>query len=149
MSKWSNYRYIERRPPLSAGNYRAVIIDVEETKSKSGNDMLVIELRISGGVCVKDYIVANDYFDENISRLFDAFPEIGVGNFNFMEWIGAMGAVRLKIDDEGYAKVHYYLTPDKAENLPEFEGKRPERQTVTSIGGTDFEDVDPDDDCPF
>ena len=150
MSSWDNYKYEERKPALEPGNYRAVIIDVEEKKSKTGKDMIVIELRPSGAsFSVRDYIVAGDYFNDKISRVFDAFPEIGNGNFNFLEWIGAMGAVKLKIDSEGYLKVHYYLTPEEAENLPEFEGNRPVRQTVTSIGEPEWEDASADDDCPF
>lgn len=150
MSSWDNYKYEERKAfALEPGNYRVVIVDAEEKKSKTGKDMIVIELRPSGAsFSVRDYIVAGDYFNDKISRVFDAFPEIGNGNFNLLEWIGAMGAAKLKADSEGYLKVHYYLTPEEAQRLPEFEGARPVKQTATNLVGN-FEDADPDDDCPF
>lgn len=148
MSNWDRYKYKESER-LAPGNYRVVIVDVEETVSQSsGRNMIVVTVQPSGSkIRIKDYFVDNEWFDEKISRLFDAFPEIGRGNFNFLEWVGAMGAAKLKLDEDDYLKVHYYLTPDKAENLPPFEGDKPVRQTVTSIGN--MEALDPEDDMPF
>lgn len=148
MSNWSDYRY-EESTRLEPGNHRVVIVAAEEKKSRSGNDMIVVTVQPSGSKTkINDYFVKGPYFNEKISRLFDAFPEIGQGNFNFLEWVGAMGAAKLKLDEDDYLKIHYYLTPDKTENLPPFEGDKPERQTVTSIG-SGMQPVDPEDDLPF
>jgi hypothetical protein len=78
-----------------------------------------------------------------MTAIFDAFPQIGEGNFEFPSWTGAIGAVKLKPDGD-YLKVHYYLRPDEAKDLPAWQGKVPEKQEVVTL-----ETPDPDDDLPF
>lgn len=53
-------------------------------------------------------------------------------------WIGAVGAARLKEDDKGYLKVQYFISKDRAEKLPPWDGKLPERQELTRL--SDLED---------
>ena len=128
------------------GRQRCVVVNAEESKSKSGNDMIVITIRPSGcKFTLKDFIVKNDSFNRRMTAFFDAFPEITFGDFNFFSWIGAEGAVNLAEDDKGYLKVKGYVDPVKAANLPPFEGEKPARQTLTSL-----EDESEDDgDLPF
>ncbi len=140
---WNNYKYEEPKR-VEPGDYRVEIIKAEETVSKSGNKMIVVTLRPNGTkLLVRDYIVDGDYFDQKASRLFDAFPEIGDGNFNLVTWGGAVGAARLR-EDGDFLKVHYYITPEKAEVLPEWMGNRPQRMTVT-----DLEEITDESDLPF
>ena len=106
--------------------------------------MIVVQLRPNNSrTVIRDYFVKGEFFNQKISRFFDAFPELGKGNFEFITWTGAVGAARLRQDGE-YLKVHYYIDPERAEALPEWIGPRPERTTVT-----DFEELDDDSELPF
>ena len=146
-SSWSKYKREEREEVAKVtGKLRCVIVDVEEAVSKSGNNMIVISVRPSGSPAkVKYWLVDNEYFNRNATQFFDAFPEIGDGNFNFVEWIGATGAGEFVLDENDYIKLKKFISADKAENLPPFEGEKPERQTVTKF--TEMEESD--DDLPF
>ena len=146
MTDW-NYQREEREESAKVtGRLRCVITDVEETESKtSGLPMIVVSVRPSGTrFAVKSYIVKNERFNRNMTQFFDAFPEIGDGNFSFLEWIGAMGAAMFDTDDRGYLRVKYWIDAARAELLPEFEGEKPEKQTVTSL-----EDDPSEDGLPF
>ncbi len=135
----------EEAPKLGEGTYRVVITNAEETTSKAGNQMLVITLRPSGSnLTIKHYIVQNDYFNRNMTDFYDAF-DIPEGNFNLVEWIGAMGAAKLKEDDMGYLKVSFFVNKARAEKLPEFVGEKPERQKVDNSFAKEMEDVIIDD----
>lgn len=147
MTDW-NYQREEREEQAKVtGRLRCVIVDVEETESKtSGLPMIVVSVRPSGTVFkVKSYLVHNEHFNRNATQFFDAFPEIEDGNFSFLEWIGAMGAAMFDTDERGYLRVRYWISADRQELLPPFEGEKPERQTVTSL----TEDDSADSDLPF
>ena len=88
----------------------------------------------------------NEYFNRNLTELLDSF---GLGeNFDTLTWVGAVGAARLIEDDNGYLKVRYFLSPERAEKLPPWDGKQPERQEVTSLEDG-IDGVLDDDDLPF
>lgn len=125
------------------GRYRCVIVDVEEAVSKkSGLPMIVISVRPSGTKFkVKTYIPKNERFNRKMTQFFDAFPEIGDGNFNFIEWVGAEGAAEFGEGDDGYTKLKWFISASKADGLPPFEGEKPERQTITELS----EEEEPDD----
>ena len=148
-----NWDYQRDEHTLDAlkGKYRCVITDVEEgvtgpNSKKPGTPMITVTVRPSGmSFKVKHRIVQNEYFNRNMTSLFDAFPEIGEGNFNFIEWVGAEGAAEFGEDSRGYTEVKRFITPEKAEGLPAFEGEKPERQTVSKLEELE----DDDDDLPF
>lgn len=143
MSNWDSYQR-EERPRLTPGDYRVEIVSVEERESKKGNPMLVIGVRPNGSdVIINRYIVKNEYFNRNMTDFFDSF-NIDDGDFTLPTWIGAVGAARLKEDDQGYLKVHYFINKDRAEKLPPWEGKLPERQELTKI-----DEIEDDGDIPF
>lgn len=131
------------------GRHRCVIVDVEDTVTKSsGLPMIVVTVRPSGTKFkVKSYIVKNDYFNRNMTSFFDSFPEIEDGNFNFVEWIGCEGAAEFDEDDQGYTKLKWFISPNKAADLPPFEGEKPERQSVTKL--EEQEGSGEDDDLPW
>ncbi len=132
MSNWDYAREAGSR--LAAGDYRVAIVDVQETTSKSGKRMIVVTVQPNGSnIKIQHYIVEGDYFNRNMTSLFDAFPQIAEGDFNFLGWVGCVGAARLKEDENGYLKVHYFLDEKRAEKLPAWVGEMPERQTVTSF----------------
>ena len=143
MSNWDSYQR-EERPRLTPGDYRVEIVSVEERESKKGNPMLVIGVRPNGNdIIINHYIVKNEYFNRNMTDFFDSF-NIDDGDFTLPTWIGAVGAARLKEDDQGYPKVHYFINKDRAEKLPPWEGKLPERQELTKI-----DEIEDDGDIPF
>lgn len=145
MSNWEYQR--EEQERLAPGDYRVCVMDVQEKTSQAGNPMIVVTLKPNGGSFrINHYIVKNQYFNRNMTQFFDSF-NVTEGNFNFLEWIGAMGAARLKEDENGYLKVSYFIDKARAENLPPWEGEAPEQQKVTSLD--DFEEIDTDDDLPF
>lgn len=149
---WDNYRR-EERQRMEPGDHRVCIIDVEETVSRAGNDMLVLTLQPSGSkIKIKHYIVDNEYRNRNLTELFDSF-DIEDGDMCFASWIGAVGAARLAEDDNGYLKVKFFINAEKAENLPEWQGEKPMKQTVNnSFAAADSDDFEPlagDDDVPF
>ena len=148
MSTWDDYKREEREESAKVtGRLRCVIVDVEETESKtSGLPMIIVSVRPSGTVFkVKSYIVKNEHFNRNMTQFFDAFPEIGDGNFSFVEWVGALGAAMFDLDERGYVRVKYFIDAVRAEDLPPFEGERPERQSVSKLDDEDGLD----DDMPF
>ena len=145
MSFFDGYRR-EERSRIAPGDYRVAITEVEETTSRNGNPMLVVTVQPNGSeIHIKHYLVKNEYFNRNLSELLDSF---GLGeNFDALTWVGAVGAARLIEDENGYLKVRYFLSPERAEKLPPWQGKEPERQEVSSLGDG-FEMLD-DDDLPF
>ena len=143
MSNWDSYQR-EERSRLSPGDYRVEIVSVEEKKSKAGNPMLVIGVQPNGSkIIIYHYIVKNEWFNRNMTDFFDSF-NIDDGDFTLPTWIGAVGAARLKEDDKGYLKVQYFISEDRAEKLPPWEGKLPERQELTKLDG-----VEDDGDLPW
>ena len=143
MGNWDDYRR-EERPRLSPGDYRVEIVSAEEKESKAGNPMLVIGVQPNGSdITINHYIVKNEWFNRNMTEFFDSF-NIDDGDFTLPTWIGAVGAARLKEDDKGYLKVHYFINRDRAEKIPTWDGKMPERQTLTKI-----DEIEDDGDLPW
>lgn len=146
MSNWNYTRTESTR--AGAGDYRFEVVDAEEKVSSTGNDMIVVSLKLNGtGITVKDYLVKGEYFSRKATQLFDS-TNIEDGNFNLLTWKGAVGAARFKEDENGYLKCAWYIDKKRAEKLPPWQGDVPERQTVTEIGG-DFTEVEDDGDLPF
>ena len=79
-----------------------------------------------------------------MTQFFDAFPEIPFGEQNMLAWVGAEGAAMFKEGNNGYTEVSYFLSPERAADLPPFEGEKPERQTITSL-----DDGEDDGELPF
>lgn len=148
MSAWDDYQREEREEQAKVtGKLRCVIVDVEETESKtSGLPMIVISVRPSGTVFkVKSYLVKNEKFNRNATQFFDAFPEIPDGCFEFLRWIGCEGAAMFDLDERNYLKVRYWIDAVKAADLPPYEGDRPEKQEITTLNDED----DLDEEMPF
>lgn len=132
MSIFDGYRR-EEHTRTEPGDYLVTITGVEEKVSRNGNPMLVVTVRPNGSsVKIMHYLVKNEYFNRNLTDLMDSFG-IEEGNHDILTWIGAIGGAKLVEDEEGYLKVRYFLSPEKQEKLPPWEGPVPERQTVTSI----------------
>ena len=137
MSILDNYQREEVRR-LQPGDYRCVIAGAIEKQSKTGKGMIEITVVPNGtDIKVKDFIVEGAYFNKRMTEIFDAFPTIGEGNKNLLEWVGAMGAAHFIEDDKGYLRVHYYINPAKAEKLAEWQGELPRQQKVVNLFPSD------------
>ena len=152
MSNWSDFQREEQeRDSAVTGKHRVVITEATEgvtgAQSKNpGTPMIIVKVRPSGRhFSVTHRIVKNDYFNRNMTQFFDAFPEITFGDFNFLAWVGCEGAAMFKQDDRGYTQISYFLSPERAADLPQFEGEKPERQSITSLE----DETEDDDEMPF
>ena len=147
LSNWDGFQREENeRESAITGKHRVVVTEVDEAvtgpNSKNpGTPMIVIKLRPSGRrFTVTHRVVKNDYFNRNMTQFFDAFPEITFGDFNFLSWVGAEGAAMFKEGANGYTELSYFLSPERAADLPPFEGDKPERQTITSLDDAEDDD---------
>lgn len=145
MSIFDGYRH-EDPDRLEPGDYRCVITEVKEAASKStGRPMLVVTVKPNGSnMKINQYIVKNDYFNRNLTALYDSFG-IREGDTDLAGWVGAMGAAKLEEDDKGYLRVRYFIARDRQENLAPWQGEVPARQTVSHA----YTEVGEDDDLPF
>lgn len=107
---------------IPAGDYRMRIMDCEKAVSQRGNDMLILKMDVSGfKKQIWHYIVflpdKPEITNRNLTQLFDSFG-IERGNFNIQSYIGKVGAGHVKIDDQGYEKIAYFISGKKQEALP-------------------------------
>ncbi len=126
---------------LAEGRYRVMIVDADMAVSKSGNDMLVIKLQVSGtNRNLWNYITFLDDRPEITNRMltqfFDSFG-IADGDFNFKGYIGKVGGCQVKHDSDGRAKVQYFLSKKQQEQLPPWNGE------------VKFEELPDDGELPF
>ena len=104
-----------------------------------------VKLALSGQwMSVWYYIVFLDDRPEitnrNLTQVFDSFG-MDEGDLCIANWVGKAGACTIKHDEEGRAKVGYFIKKSRQAELPPWEGDAPKLK-----GG--FEDV-PQDDIPF
>jgi len=136
MSIFDNYQREEIKHQPRTGIRRCVVVAAEETVSKkTGKPMLVVTVRPSGSQTeIRDYMVQNEYFNRNLTAFLDAFPTIK--SQDLATWVGAIGAANFGEDEKGYLKVKFFVTPDKAQNLPPFAASVPVQQELTTIPST-------------
>lgn len=118
MSILSGYKREER--PTVEGVRRCKIVEVKEAISQAGNHMLVISVRPSGvWQTVRAYIVFNNYFNQHVTEVFDAFPSLG-GTTELDKWKGAIGAAEFSTDDKGYIHVDEWIRAEFTTHLPPY-----------------------------
>lgn len=126
---WSYKRENRQFPIIPEGEYRIRIREAEKTKSKNGRDMLSLQFDVSGrNEILFHYIVFLEDRPEITNRMltqfFDSFKDIPEGDFNVANWIGKVGACRVKHEESDYnggstqARIHYFISADKAATLP-------------------------------
>ena len=111
---------------IPEGKYRVVIDSAEKAMSQSGNDMLVIKLKVSGQTSsIWHYIPFLEdrpqITNRMLTQLFDSFG-IDEGNFNLASYAGKAGGICVKHDEQGRAKISYLLSKKQQEELPAFAG---------------------------
>ena len=123
---WQYKREEKTFEQIPEGNYRVRIKQADKAMSKKGNDMLTLQLEVSGSKQILyHYITFMDDKPEITNRVltqfFDAFPGISEGDFNMKNWIGKVGACKVKHEEYNgnmQAKVHYFISADRQKDLP-------------------------------
>ena len=116
---------------IPVGDYRARISNVQEKRFNSGNEGYEIELEINGYSSKMWFYLVLDPSEpaktnQRIGDFFNSFgitsPAMGSGK----QWIGAVGAVRVKHEEyngENRAKVAYCLARGRQDKLDAWKGK--------------------------
>lgn len=157
---WSYKREERKFDIVPEGDHRIRIKAADKAVSKKGNDMLTLQFTVSGsGLTLFHYITFLDDKPEitnrNLTQFFDAFPGIEDGDFNMANWIGKVGACHVKHEDyngNDQAKISYFLTGKRAEELPPW--KEPAGKYGSGVGdggdgGGGFTPTENYDDVPF
>jgi len=99
--------------PVPAGTYQFVIVDAQETTSKAGNNMLKVELDITGPKHAKRKIW--DYIVESAGwKLKMLVESVGMTTFSHeSELVGKELTATIEIDGE-YNRITRYLKPGSA-----------------------------------
>lgn len=136
--------------PVPVGDHRVRIEDAEEQVSQSsGNQMIKLTLKASG--CLSKlfhYLVfmpdKPELTNQKLGEVFESFG-ITPGNLNIETWKGRVGGCRVKheiYEGEPKAKISYFLTRPKQENLPPWsEEVKKDDNNMTSI--RDGKDIAP------
>ena len=138
---------------IPVGDYRARIADVVEKTFKSGNQGYEITLDINGyNSKIWFYLVLDSsnpqQTNQRIGDFFNSFgitnPAMGTGK----QWIGAVGAVRIKHEEyngENSAKVAYVIARNRQDKLPAWKATN----GATSATTTPAPNVEIPSDLPF
>lgn len=94
---------VETLRRIPEGTHRCRIRHAEKTKSRSGNDMIVVELQLYGyQTTLRHYITfipdRPQFASQMIAQMFDAFPSIA-GNMDTSMWEGAIGACDVEYEE--------------------------------------------------
>lgn len=111
---------------IPVGDHRLRVADVVERDFKSGNHGYEITMNVSGyGSKLWHYIVLDPsnpaQTNQKLGEFFDSFhitnPSTGTGK----QWVGAVGAARVKHENyngKDNAKIHYLLRASEQDKLP-------------------------------
>ena len=139
---------------IPVGDYRARISDVVEKTFSSGNQGYEITLDINGYNSKMWFYLVLDasnvaQTNQRIGDFFNSFgitnPAMGTGK----QWIGAVGAVRVKhelYNGENRAKIAYCISRNRQEKLPAWKNTAGVAAPQTA---QTFETVDIPDNLPF
>lgn len=120
---WEFKREEQTFKPLPEGKYRIRVKSAEKAVSKSGNDMLALQFEVSGSnIILYHYITfLNDrpeITNRMLTAIFDSFKDIPEGDFRLANWVGKAGACMVKHDEDGRARISYFINADKQDELP-------------------------------
>lgn len=123
---WDFKREETKFEVLPEGQYRVRIKSADKAVSKVGNDMLVLQFEVSGSTTILYHYITflNDkpeITNRMLTSFFDSFKDIKEGDFNMQNWIGKVGAVKVKHEEyngDTTAKISYFIHKDKQADLP-------------------------------
>lgn len=138
--------------PIPVGDHRVRIRDAEEKQSKNGNDMIVLTLDVSGhSSTLWFYLVFlpdnPQMVNQRLGSIFNSFG-ITPGDLNLENWKGKVGACSVKhevYNGETQAKIRYFVSKEKQEQLPPWS----EPAGKASVTGSSLEVVVNESDLPF
>lgn len=145
---WGFKREEQTFKPLPEGKYRIRIKSAEKAISKSsGNDMLALQFEVSGDTHILYHYITflNDrpeITNRMLTALFDSFKDIPEGDFKLKNWIGKVGACVVKHDEDGRARISYFIKADKQGNLPPWQEPEGFAPSTDSDGFTQVDDDD-------
>lgn len=127
--------------PIPEGEHRIRIKSAEKAVAKTGKDMLSLTFEVSG---YNSKLFHNIVFlpdrpeitNRNLTQFFDSFKDIPEGDFNTANWVGKVGACRVKHEEYNGTKatVQWFIHKDKQGNLPAW--KEPENGSETTLGAS-------------
>lgn len=134
-----NFKREERQfEQIPEGRYRIRVRSAEKAVSKnSGNDMLVLQFDVSGTSQILYHYISfledrPEITNRMLTAFFDSFSGIPEGDLELSHWIGQVGACQVKHDDQGRAKIHYFLNEKQQEDLPNW--REPDGREVDKDG---------------
>ena len=138
--------------PIPVGDHRVRIASAEEQTSNRGRQMIKLVLDVSGhNSTIWHYIVFmpdnQKLTNQKLGEVFNSFG-IPQGNFNLQQWVGKVGAAKVKHEDyngEPNAKIAYFINKDRQDKLPAWQ--EPNKASVS--GGFEAIPTPTDDDLPF
>lgn len=142
---WEYKREESQFQILPEGQYRIRIKKAEKAQSKSGNDMLALQFDVSGSnTTLYHYIVfladRPEITNRMLTQFYDSFKDIPEGDTQLMNWLGKVGACKVKHDEYNgnkSAKISYFIKADKQGDLPPWE--EPSNNVRPEVGdGTGF-----------
>ena len=144
---WKFQREEQQFQELAEGRYRIRIKSAEKAISSKGNDMLAFQFEVSGSNKILYHYITflNDkpeITNRMLTAFFDSFADIPEGDFNTANWIGKVGACMVKHDEDGRAKISYFIKKDKQGELPPWKNS-----DGTSVDPNGFMPIS-DDDIP-
>lgn len=143
--------------PITPGRYRVRIEKAEEATSKSGKQMIKLQLKVSGQQgSVFHYIVIDPEYKErtnkNLGDVFESFA-ITKGDFNLAHWEGKVGGADLKqepYNDTMQTRVNFFIKRDKQAELPAWQENANLSSPTTSISTPNSDNFGASlDDVPF
>ena len=133
---------------IPAGDHRVRITDVEERVSKNGNDMYEITLAVNGFNSKLWFYLVLDANDtkKTMQRIGDFFNSFGITDRNTgsgKQWIGKVGAVRVKHEEYNgnmSAKVAYVISRKNQDKLEPWKngGDAPAFNPVANVSADDL-----------
>ncbi len=132
---WEYKREERDYQQLPVGDFRIRIASATKEVSKAGNEMLSFKFDVSGSnlklfhhiTFLKD---RKELTNQKLTEFFDSFKSIKEGDFDTSHWVGAVGACRVKHDEDDKAKISYFIKADRQDKLPAW--KEPENATKGS-----------------
>ena len=143
---WNYEREEQQFAVIPEGQYRIRVKSAEKAQSKSGNDMLALQFDVSGqNSTLYHYIVflqdRPEITNRMLTQFFDSFKDISEGDFVLDNWVGKMGACKVKHDEyngNASAKVSYFIKADKQADLPSWE--EPTKNSESGFRSASVED---------
>ncbi len=119
---------------VADGDHVVTVKNAENKKSNTGKNMHVITYEVEGanGMPFIDRIVEGEYYNQNMTRWFDAF-HIQRGNFQLNSWIGKKAYAHFEHKEESFVNDKgKQITVNKA-NLVYFHNNMPEQKPTVNV----------------